>query len=81
MFVYILKSKRTGRYYIGSTQNIEIRVQQHNLGLSSSTKPGIPWEIIYNEQCSNRSEAVRKEKLWKSYKSGNALKKLLGEVA
>ncbi|MEI6479299.1 MAG: GIY-YIG nuclease family protein [bacterium] len=31
-FVYILKSLKDGRYYIGSTSDIEKRVERHNHG-------------------------------------------------
>ena len=81
MYTYIIKSNITNKYYIGSTQNIEERLSQHNAGLTRSTKHGIPWKIIYYEVCLTKSESLKKEKLWKSYKGGNAFKKLLGSVA
>ena len=81
MFIYILFSPKTNRYYIGSTGDLEKRLKLHNAGLTKSTKYGIPWKIIYSEEYSNRKDAVKREKEIKSYKSGNAFKKLLGGVA
>jgi putative endonuclease len=45
-FVYILLSKKTGKFYIGQTNNIENRLMKHNSGLNRSTKAGIPWFIV-----------------------------------
>lgn len=81
MFVYILKSLKTKKYYIGSTRNISERLRLHNLGLTPSTKHGIPWEVIYTEEYSDKKAALKREKQIKSYKGGNAFKKLIGGVA
>jgi len=41
--VYILFSSKTGKYYIGSTDNLEGRLKHHNAGSTSSTKSGAPF--------------------------------------
>ena len=65
-FVYILQSETTGRYYCGSTSDIERRVRQHNdpdYHLSKTTKRFAgPWRVVASEQFETRSEAVRKER-------------------
>lgn len=76
-YMYIIKSLNTGRYYIGSAENIEKRLQRHNKGGNKSTKNGIPWELVYSEEFENRKDAYRREMKVKSYKSGEAFKKLL----
>ncbi len=81
MYVYILKSIKTKRFYIGHCRNIGQRLKLHNVGMTKSTKAGIPWEVIYYEEFESRAQAVRREKLIKSYKGGNAFKKLIGGVA
>jgi putative endonuclease len=60
-YIYILRSIRTQQYYVGSTKNVEHRLQEHNRGKSSSTKSGLPWKLIHIESFSTRSEAVRQE--------------------
>lgn len=75
--VYIIKSERTGKHYIGSTKDINDRIQRHNAGREKSTKYGKPWKLIFCENFENRTEAVRREKEVKSYKSGDAFKKLI----
>ena len=48
-FVYILKSEKNGRLYIGCTNDLRKRLRKHNSGLVRSTKPYLPWEIVYYE--------------------------------
>ena len=65
-FVYILKSLKTGKYYYGSTDNLEKRLKKHNSGSVKSTKASSPWEIHYFEELSSRSEAGKRELFFKS---------------
>jgi len=55
-FTYILKSKIVNKFYIGSCSNLEKRLEHHNSGHNRSTKPYIPWEIIYSEEYGTKSE-------------------------
>ena len=61
-FIYILRSRQTLRYYVGSTENIEERLVQHNSGKSKSTRAGVPWELIRTETFETRSDAVLRER-------------------
>lgn len=45
-YVYILKSSKSKTLYTGYTENLKKRIDEHNSGKSSSTKPHIPWELI-----------------------------------
>ncbi|MCJ7739971.1 GIY-YIG nuclease family protein [Candidatus Microgenomates bacterium] len=76
-YTYIIKSKTTERYYIGSTQNLEERLIRHNSGLTKSIKNRGPFKLIYNERYNTRQEAYRRERQIKRYKGGNAFKQLL----
>jgi putative endonuclease len=78
-FLYILKSLTSDRSYIGSTQNLEERLKRHNRNAEKATKNRGPWRVIYLEQYSSRSEAVKREKEIKSYKGGEEYRKLLRE--
>jgi len=74
--VYILKSKKNGRYYIGQTDNLVKRFNEHNLGKSKSTKSYRPWEIIHKEDFFSRREAIKRERKLKNYKKRIRLEKL-----
>jgi putative endonuclease len=68
-YVYVLKSKTNQKHYIGHTNNLERRLLYHNSGYSKSTKSGIPWELIYSEDYTDRSSAMKRESEMKSKKS------------
>jgi putative endonuclease len=68
-YTYILESSTTGRFYIGSTGNLEERIFQHNKGYNKSTKGGITWRLIHYFSCSTRSEAFKLEMKLKKMKS------------
>ena len=59
--VYILWSESLEKYYVGSTNDLEDRVYRHNSGQGKFTSKGMPWELVWNYECVNRSEAVRME--------------------
>ena len=46
-FVYILQSEKDGIYYVGSTQDLDARIERHNQGRSNYTKAKCPWELVY----------------------------------
>lgn len=81
--VYIIKSLKTGRYYTGSTNNLERRISEHNSGFGClSTKTGKSWILVCYHECLLIDEARVLEKKIKSYKGGNAFKQIInGRVA
>lgn len=76
-YAYIIKSLSTGKFYIGSTADIEKRLKRHNSGYTRSIAKNRPFQLIYNEEFKTREEAYRRERQIKSYKGGNAFKKLV----
>ena len=75
--VYILESTRNGRHYVGMTSDLEDRLRRHNTGNNRSTKSGAPWKVVHVEMYPNKAEAWSREQKIKSYKGGEAFKKLL----
>jgi putative endonuclease len=76
-FTYILKSYVNGKFYVGSTQDIQDRLSRHNSGRSKATKTGIPWEIVYLEEFDTRSMAMVREMEIKNWKSHDRIEKLI----
>ncbi len=60
-YVYIIKSLRVKRFYVGFTIDLERRLKSHNKGNTKSTRPFGPWEMIYYEQFESKSEAYKRE--------------------
>ena len=78
--VYILENQE-GRLYIGHTDNIERRLEQHNSPdgkehLGKYTHRNGPWTLLGSETFKTRSEAVLREKLLKSWKSPSKVRTL-----
>jgi len=61
-YVYILKSKKDNNFYMGSTNNLERRIEEHNKGLVFSTKSRIPFELVYYEAYKSDKDARMREK-------------------
>ncbi len=76
-YVYILQSKKDGKYYIGETTDVNARLLFHNRGKQRSTKHRIPFRLILIEEYENRELALKREKQIKNYKGGEAFKKLI----
>ena len=75
--VYVLQSEKIGKYYIGSTDNLEDRLIRHNRGYSKYTKNKGPFKVVYKEEFKTRSVARKKEYYLKSLKSKVMIEKLI----
>ena len=78
-WTYILRSQSSGKYYIGQTDSPDRRLDYHNRGLCRATRGRGPWELAYSEQLATRSEACRREREIKSWKSRPAIEKLIAD--
>ena len=74
-YAYVLKNPK-GILYKGSTDDLIKRTEQHNgkTIFSSFTKKRGPWELVYSEEFATRTEAVEREKFFKSGKGREFLK-------
>lgn len=79
-YVYVLKSLKNNRYYTGSTNNLERRLEEHNTGQSIYTKSTRPFVLVYYEKYSTRSEAMKREKEFKTGKGREELKRILQSI-
>ena len=65
-YAYVIKSIDHNYYYKGHCEDIEKRLTQHNNGLTKSIKPYIPFKLVYFEVFTNREDAIKREKYFKS---------------
>ena len=65
-YVYVLKSKDSDWYYVGSTGQLMKRVEQHNQGLSQSTKYYAPFELEAYVAVQTEQKARELEKYFKT---------------
>lgn len=64
-YVYVLESLKDNKRYIGYTNNLKRRIEEHQKGKSLSTKPRLPMKLIYFEACTNKEDAQRRERYFK----------------
>lgn len=75
--IYVLLSEKEGFKYVGYTQNLSQRFEQHQKGYVKSTKNRLPLKLIYFEGCLNSSDALKREKYLKTHYGKMYIKKRL----
>jgi len=78
-FVYVLKSIKYDNRYVGSTDDYDKRLEEHNAGKCRYTKGRRPWQLVYKESFRTRSEAMAREKFIKSGQGRKFLDNQLGK--
>lgn len=76
-FVYILKSLINFRYYIGSTNNLQRRLTEHNSGQSRYTKLTKPFDLVFSQEFPTIKDARDVEHKLKKYKSKVIIEKII----
>jgi putative endonuclease len=68
-WVYILASRRNGTHYIGVTNNLRARLEQHRAGLDSEfvKKYGVH-RLVHVEEFSSPLDAIAREKQLKNWR-------------
>ncbi len=74
--VYAIASINHNYIYVGMTQDLTHRIHRHNTGRERTTKPYLPFLIIYTEILPDRVEARKREKYWKSGVGKEKLRKI-----
>ncbi|TAN32679.1 GIY-YIG nuclease family protein [Patescibacteria group bacterium] len=78
-YVYILQSLKSGMYYIGSSNNPENRLIEHNNGETPSTKNKGPWIIKFKQHYETTTEARRIELKLKRLKRRDYIEKIIND--
>ena len=78
--VYIIFSARLDRYYVGYTEDIEVRLQQHNQGISDYTSVAQDWVLLYSEKFDTRQCAKSREMEIKRKKSRKYIEWLISSA-
>ena len=80
-WVYILKSQRNGRYYVGHTTAIARRFAEHQDGKVKATRYLRPWTLAYSEEHADATAARKREWYLKQLKSRRALEELMASTS
>ena len=60
-YVYVLQNKKLSYIYIGSTNNLDRRVTEHNNRKNYITRRYAPLRLVYYEAYLDRKDALRRE--------------------
>jgi len=66
-YIYVLRSSKDSNFYVGYTEDLKSRFEQHSKGRVESTRDRRPLEIIYSEACLFKKDALHREKYLKTY--------------
>ena len=66
MFVYVLRSLKDGKRYVGITFDVDKRLRQHNRGEVTSTKGRRPFVLVHYEETGGVAQARIREKYFKT---------------
>lgn len=69
-YVYLIKSLRNGRYYVGFTSDLRRRIKEHNSKQSKATSRYVPYEIVYYEDYKDVKDAKDRESKLKYHGQG-----------
>ena len=72
-----MESEVNHRYYVGSTDDVERRLTEHNSGFVISTKSSRPWALKKFIKCGSLPESRKSEYKLKNYKSRIILEKVI----
>ncbi len=66
-YIYVLKSLRNGKRYVGYTKKTPLeRLKEHHSGSNKWTKQNGPFMLIYQEEIANSIQARQRERFLKS---------------
>jgi putative endonuclease len=75
--LYILRNLKVDKFYVGHTNDINRRFVKHNSGQTKSTKPYIPWVLVFSKYFKNKSDAAKAELFIKKKKSKKFILRLI----
>lgn len=76
-YTYVLLSEKDGKRYVGYTEDLKLRFEQHCKGQVESTKHRRPLRLIYYEACLDKEDAKKRERHLKTHYGRLFLKKRL----
>jgi putative endonuclease len=79
-YVYILYSAHLDLFYIGSSQNPEIRLAKHLANHRGFTGKAKDWIICFTETFPGKAEAQKRERQLKNWKNKERIQQLIAKA-
>jgi putative endonuclease len=78
-YTYIIQSHKNGKWYYGSTSELDQRLDGHNKGINKSTARNRPWFYIFQRPFNTMAEAKKFELYLKSSRNKNYIRRAFSE--
>ncbi|NTV55435.1 MAG: GIY-YIG nuclease family protein [Candidatus Moranbacteria bacterium] len=78
-YVYVLKSAKDGDIYVGYTNDLRRRMQEHQSGKSFATSFRLPVRLVYYEAYASENDARTRERRLKHH--GRAIRLLKERIS
>lgn len=79
-YVYVLQSLKDRKLYIGYTNNLKRRFEEHNSGRNEVTRERKPFRLLYYEACTQKPDALKRELQLKTGFGREYLKRRLSDL-
>nr|WP_294774038.1 GIY-YIG nuclease family protein [uncultured Flavobacterium sp.] len=78
-YLYIIYSSKVNKFYVGETDDMELRLLKHNNHSyeGSFTKIAEDWQVVLLFECRSRNQSLLLEKFIKSMKSKIFIQKII----
>lgn len=76
-YFYILRSIKNNKLYLGQTTDLKKRLNSHNSGENTATKPNIPYELIFYSAFKNKRDTINCEQYFKTTAGWKRIRKML----
>lgn len=78
-YIYVLRSLADGNFYVGYTNDLRRRFDEHCAGSVPSTRKRRPLELVYYEACRSQADATKREKYLKTAWGKRYIKSRIGD--
>lgn len=75
--VYILRSRQSGKFYIGSTANLQEHLKHHKRGFTHTTKRFGEFDLVFYQEFESLIKARKVESKIKSWKRKDFIEKII----
>ena len=65
-YTYVLLSEKDKEFYVGFTNDLKRRLDEHQRGVVGSTAQRRPLKLVYYEACLHENDAIKREKYFKT---------------
>jgi len=76
-FIYILQFKKSGRFYVGSTTDLERRIRQHKRKHTATTNRFGDFDVVFIQEIESLERARWAERKIKSWKRRDFIEKVI----